>query len=145
MSQQQIKLTDLDLPQLAEVRRELDEELDHLTSSFGQLKQAQTKFRACIENVAEIKPANNSEPILVPLTSSLYIPGKLSDPDHVIVDVGTGYSVQKTRQQAGKHYSAKVDYIQENLVSLEEAIGAKRENMNYLVNVMESKLQRQTA
>ena len=35
--------------------------------------------------------------ILVPLTNSLYVPGKLSDPDHVIVDVGTGYYVQKVR------------------------------------------------
>jgi hypothetical protein len=38
--------------------------------------------------------------ILVPLTNSLYVPGKLSDPDHVIVDVGTGYYVQKVRHQA---------------------------------------------
>lgn len=35
--------------------------------------------------------------ILVPLTNSLYVPGKLSDPDHVIVDIGTGYYVQKVR------------------------------------------------
>lgn len=33
--------------------------------------------------------------ILVPLTNSLYVPGKLSDPDNVIVDVGTGYYVKK--------------------------------------------------
>lgn len=33
--------------------------------------------------------------ILVPLTNSLYVPGHLSDPDHVIVDVGTGYFVKK--------------------------------------------------
>jgi hypothetical protein len=36
--------------------------------------------------------------ILVPLTNSLYVPGKLSDPDHVIVDIGTGYYVQKVRE-----------------------------------------------
>ena len=33
--------------------------------------------------------------ILVPLTNSLYIPGKLSDTENVIIDVGTGYYVQK--------------------------------------------------
>jgi prefoldin alpha subunit len=33
--------------------------------------------------------------ILVPLTNSLYVPGKLSDPEYVIVDVGTGYFVKK--------------------------------------------------
>lgn len=33
--------------------------------------------------------------ILVPLTNSLYVPGKLADLEHVIVDVGTGYYVKK--------------------------------------------------
>ena len=35
--------------------------------------------------------------ILVPLTNSLYVPGKLRDVEHVIVDVGTGYYVKKVR------------------------------------------------
>lgn len=33
--------------------------------------------------------------ILVPLTNSLYVPGKLADLENVIVDVGTGYYVKK--------------------------------------------------
>ena len=36
------------------------QELSHLSNSFAQLKQAQAKFRACIENVAEVKPENKS-------------------------------------------------------------------------------------
>lgn len=33
--------------------------------------------------------------ILVPLTSSLYVPGKIRDPEHVVIDIGTGYYVKK--------------------------------------------------
>ena len=33
--------------------------------------------------------------VLVPLTNSLYVPGELSDVESVIVDVGTGYFVDK--------------------------------------------------
>jgi len=33
----------------------------------------------------------------VPLTSSLYVPGRLIDVENVLVDVGTGYYVQKVR------------------------------------------------
>ena len=36
--------------------------------------------------------------ILVPLTSSLYVPGTLADADNVIVDVGTGFYVEKVRR-----------------------------------------------
>ncbi|KAK7061192.1 Prefoldin subunit-domain-containing protein [Favolaschia claudopus] len=140
---QQVNITDLDLPQLADVRRQLEEELNHLTNSFTQLKQAQTKFKNCIENVGEIKPANKGKTILVPLTNSLYVPGKLSDPEHVIVDVGTGYFVQKTRPQAVKHYTAKVQYIQGNLETLQETISKKQDNVNSVINVMQAKLQQQ--
>ena len=100
--------------------------------------------------------------VLVPLTSSLYVPGKLNDVEHVIVDVGTGYYVKKvrtclysgssgprthptlqTRAQATKHYEAKVEYIRTNLEALQETIQKKQENMNYLINVLQMKLQQQ--
>lgn len=35
--------------------------------------------------------------ILVPLTTSLYVPGTLADKNKVIVDVGTGFYVEKVR------------------------------------------------
>ena len=78
--QQQVNVADLDLPQLADVRRQLEEvhllypkpiileinvytpqELQHLSNSFTQLKAAQAKFKACIENVREINPANKGK------------------------------------------------------------------------------------
>lgn len=33
--------------------------------------------------------------ILIPLTSSLYVPGRLTDVENVVIDVGTGYYVKK--------------------------------------------------
>ena len=38
-----------------------------------------------------------ADPILVPLTNSLYVPGELGDIEKVIVDVGTGYMIEKVR------------------------------------------------
>ncbi|KAG1869145.1 Prefoldin subunit-domain-containing protein [Suillus tomentosus] len=138
---QQINVADLDLQQLSDVRRQLEEELNHLTNSFAQLKQAQAKFKSCIENVREIKPQNKGTTILVPLTNSLYVPGHLSDAENVIVDVGTGYYVKKSRAQATKYYETKVEYIRTNLDTLQETIQKKQENMSYLINVMQAKLQ----
>ncbi|PPQ72810.1 hypothetical protein CVT26_003330 [Gymnopilus dilepis] len=162
MSQPQtINVTDLDIAQLSEVRKQLEEELTLLTNSFAQLKQAQAKFKACLENVKEVKPENKStfkicyyiptdyqdasdKTILVPLTNSLYVPGKLSDLEHVIVDVGTGYYVKKTRPQAVKHYTDKVEYIRKNVDSLEDTIQKKRDNMNYLTSILQQKIQAET-
>jgi len=41
--------------------------------------------------------------ILVPLTQSLYVPGTLADNKHVIVDVGTGYYVEKVKTHTYKN------------------------------------------
>jgi hypothetical protein len=37
--------------------------------------------------------------ILIPLTSSLYVPGRIKDTENVLVDVGTGYFVDKVLPQ----------------------------------------------
>lgn len=46
--------------------------------------------------------------ILVPLTDSLYVPGKLIDTKNVLVDIGTGYFVGKTTGQAQGFLDKKV-------------------------------------
>lgn len=70
-----------------------------MTSSFGQLKQAQNRFADCIESCKAVDASNKDKTILVPLTSSLYVPGKLANVEKVIVDIGTGYYVEKVRQE----------------------------------------------
>ncbi|KIY67822.1 Prefoldin alpha subunit [Cylindrobasidium torrendii FP15055 ss-10] len=144
-AQQQVNVGDLSLQQLSEVRKQLEEELGHLTTSFAQLKAAQVKFKSCIENVQELKrPSAKGNSILVPLTNSLYVPGKIRTSNSVLVDVGTGYYVEKSLSDASNHYSNKVEFLNGNLAKLDETISKKRENMSMLLNVMQSKLAAQT-
>ncbi|KAJ0352575.1 hypothetical protein KNSL1_002486 [Colletotrichum chrysophilum] len=91
-----INLETLDVQQLSQVKKQLEEELEHLTSSFAQLHSAQAKFRECLRCVKARPGSEEAErSVLVPLTNSLYVRGELSDPKHVIVDVGTGFYVEK--------------------------------------------------
>ncbi len=95
--QQQVDLTALTVQQLQEIRKQIDNELELLTQSFGQLRQAKLKFQECINSIdVTYKPKNQGKKILVPLTASLYVSGTIDlDPPTVIVDVGTGYFVEK--------------------------------------------------
>ncbi|TFK98341.1 Prefoldin alpha subunit, partial [Pterulicium gracile] len=138
--QQQVNITDLSVAQLAQVKKQLEDELTHLTNSFAQLKAAQTKFNGCIDNITEVKPESKGKTILVPLTASLYVPGKLTNPEHVIVDVGTGYYIQKTRPQALKYYRGKVDYLKKSIEGLQETIQKKQDNVQYIVSVLQNKI-----
>lgn len=46
-----VDLNSLTVDNLAAVKKQLDEELEHLTNSFTKLRQAQSKFRECITSV----------------------------------------------------------------------------------------------
>lgn len=39
--------------------------------------------------------STDKKEILVPLTNSLYVKGNISSPDRVLVDIGTGFYVEK--------------------------------------------------
>ncbi|KAF8130543.1 hypothetical protein EV363DRAFT_1296642 [Boletus edulis] len=135
-----IQVADLDIQQLAD-------ELNYLARSFAQLKQAQSKIKYCIESVGDIKPKNAtvSNPCMVnDMTVSLvlliYVPAKLSDTEHIIVDICTGYNVKscipavdrfQTRAEATGYYKAKVEFIHTNLETLSETIQKKQDNRNY--------------
>ncbi|KAL7411841.1 Prefoldin [Mrakia frigida] len=139
MASQQIAVQDLDFKQLSEVKKQLDDELEHLTNSFGQLKQAAAKFKACVNDVSEIDPKNTTQPILIPLTSSLYVPGKLTDLENVIIDVGTGYFVSKTRTEALKHYTSKTAFVRSNLEQLQATIEKKQQNLEMVIQLLVAK------
>lgn len=135
-----INLVDLPLSQLQKVKAQLEEEISHFTASYTKLKQAQTTFRDCYHNLNEISETNQDKVMLIPLTSSLYIAGKLRDVTKVIIDVGTGYYVEKSVSSARTFYDAKVTFIQGNLNSLQETVTSKQNNLEVLIDVMNYKI-----
>ncbi|KAE9377172.1 Prefoldin alpha subunit [Stipitochalara longipes BDJ] len=138
---QTIDLATLTTAQLSQVKKQLDDELEHLTNSFTQLRAAQAKFRECLRSIASgVTPKIEGKPILVPLTTSLYVPGTLADPDNVIVDVGTGFYVEKSTKDATKFYEAKVEELGANLKDLESIVQGKSNNLRVVEDVLRQKV-----
>ncbi|ESZ89811.1 hypothetical protein SBOR_9807 [Sclerotinia borealis F-4128] len=138
---QQIDLNTLTTPQLTQVKKQLDDELEHLTSSFQQLRAAQNKFRECLRSISTgVGEKVGSQPILVPLTTSLYVPGELADTENVIVDVGTGFYVEKSTKDATKFYEAKVEEIGANLKNLEIIVNNKSGSLRVVEDVLRQKV-----
>ncbi|CAB4438397.1 unnamed protein product [Rhizophagus irregularis] len=133
-----IELSDLDITQLVEIKKQLEEELAHLTASYEKLKQAQTRFQDCIDSVKTIKEGKDI--LLVPLTQSLYVPGELVDTDKVMVDVGTGYYVEKNSVDAINFYSDKVEYVKKNVETLRQTILTKQSNLRSTIDIMQYKI-----
>ena len=69
------------------------------------------RFQESGESMARMSPEAEGKDILVPLTGSMYVPGTLVEPEKVIVDVGTGYYVEKDISAAKDYFQRKVKFL----------------------------------
>ncbi|KAF9609719.1 hypothetical protein IFM89_018167 [Coptis chinensis] len=66
--------------------------------------------------------------MLVPLTASLYVPGTLDSADKVVVDIGTGYFVEKTMAEGKEYCECKMNLMKSNYDQLIE-VASKKKNI----------------
>jgi prefoldin alpha subunit len=125
-----VRLTDLPVQQLSQIKKQLDEEISHLTNSFQSLRAAQSRFKDCQKSIATgLISKNEDSSILVPLTASLYVPGRLADTEKVLVDIGTGFYVEKDKKQATEFYEKKIIELNANLTDLEKIVNQKSDSL----------------
>ncbi|KAI1435044.1 prefoldin [Xylaria sp. CBS 124048] len=141
-SNEQVNIDSLNAQQLTQVKSQLDQELEHLTSSFTQLQSAQVKFRDCLRCVQGGKSSalQENKSVLVPLTNSLYVSGTLTNTSHVLVDIGTGFYVEKSLKSAAEFYENKMTEVGGNLKELEAIVQAKSNNLRVVEQVLRQKM-----
>ena len=75
----------------------------------------------------------------------MYVPGKLSDPEKVMVDIGTGYYVEKDVAVAQEYFAKKVKYVTEQMEKVQMVGNEKNKIREAVMDVMEMKLHSQFA
>ncbi|CCE82353.1 Piso0_002076 [Millerozyma farinosa CBS 7064] len=134
-----IDLTQLQPQQILEIRKSTEQEISHFTQSLQALQSAQAKLRDCITSIEGVEKSNKTE-LLVPMTSSLYLPGKLVQKDEYLVDIGTGYYVGKSANDAKVVYQKKIDKLDEDAKKLKDILVQKNEIMNSINIVLRNKV-----
>lgn len=71
------------------------QELNVFQDSLQTLKIAKSKFAGSKDALEQISEDWKEKEILVPLTGSMYVPGIINHIDKFVIDVGTGYYVEK--------------------------------------------------
>ena len=66
---------------------------------------------------------------MVPLTSSLYVPGRMEDNQNVLVEVGAGYFIEESTPKARAYCERKMKLINKNAQKASEVIQIKRLQM----------------
>ncbi|GEQ68282.1 hypothetical protein JCM33374_g1949 [Metschnikowia sp. JCM 33374] len=129
MSQRTVDLGQLQPQQLVEIRKSTEQEIQHFTQSLQALQTAQTKLQDCISTIDNMDASDNPA-VLVPMTSSLYLPGKTTAKGRYLVDIGTGYFVEKSSAEAKSVYRKKHAKLDGDSKKLKDILVQKNTLMN---------------
>ncbi|EDV28325.1 Prefoldin subunit 5 [Trichoplax sp. H2] len=141
-----IDLAQLPIPQLEQLKSQLDEEVQMFTSSVNQLQLVQQKFVESSECVKKLSVDQyEAKEILVPMTDSLYVPGVLNNAHSLLVDIGTGYFADKNIKEGIEYFERKVKFVQEQLEKLQKLVMEKFNLRQAVIEHMQIKIEQHLA
>lgn len=108
--------------------------------SLQTLKIAKTKFDGSKDALEQISDDWTNKEILVPLTGSMYVKGVVNNIDKFIIDIGTGYYVEKDITTSKDYFKRKVDYVQEQMDKIDMLGRQKSKVLNAIIDVIEMKV-----
>ena len=105
MDKKKAEITIETLPpqQLVEMQKQLEQDIQVLRQSYQGMKLAGSKFIESKSVVKSLATEVDDKEIMIPLTSSLYVPGKICDKDKVIVEVGAGYFIEMNLEKSNAY------------------------------------------
>lgn len=132
---------DLSLEQLSSLRAQNEEELVELSRQMEALHGARGRYGSARGALDQLQAAPEDGRLLVPLNSSLYVPGRTLQPSKVIVELGTGYYCEKSAPEARELIDRKVALLNKSIETIESVGNTKRRNLDQLAMVMNYKIQ----
>ena len=135
-----VDLTQVPPEQLQMFKQQLEQEVDRFGQYLGQLQVARQQFMASGRAIEDMSKAPSGSQVLVPLSESLYIPGKVVDTEKYLVDIGTGYLVEKTAKEGIDYANRKTTTLVNSMEKIASILQEKRNNLNAVNNVLRQKI-----
>ena len=135
-----INLDQLSLEELNQLKQQEEARLEALGTRYATLRAAAARLSASMSAVSEITPSTEGKEVLVPLTESVYVPGKIREPNKLLVDIGTGFYVEKTAKETTGFLDRKLKIVDANSDNITKAVASTRQNIESLAMAMQGKL-----
>lgn len=135
-----IDLDTMSLDQLNQLKQQEEGRLQALTSRYSQLRTAAARLNAANMAVSEFSPALEGKQVMVPLTASLYVPGKIKDPNKLMVELGTGFFCEKTAKETTAFLDRKLKIVDANSENATQVIQVTRRNLDAVAMAMQGKM-----
>lgn len=130
----------LSFEQLNQVKQSIEEEMQGLQGAIQQLNVSRNKLNVSKTSLERLQKTPEGTRMLVPITGSLYVPGEVAPLDSVLVDVGTGYYIEKSVEEAQSFLGRKIGLIESQGTNVQKAMAVKQQNLQGTTNVMNQKL-----
>lgn len=137
--QQTLDLAKLTPAQLESLHAQLSSELNMFTSSMIQLQQTASRFASAGQSVESLKEYKEGQRMMIPLTESLYCPGELSSPDRVLLEIGTGYYVERDVEAGIGYCRGKVMGIKEQVAELSRVLQQRQQILMRVEGMLQEK------
>jgi len=146
-----INIDAMSLDQLNSFKQQEESRLEQLTAQYHQLRAVSARLSSARSSLAAI-PANNGNSggggggggegreIMVPLTESLYAPGRIVDPNKILVELGAGFFVEKSSKDAIKVLERKGRVVDANSDNVMRAAEATSRNAQAIEGAMQGKM-----
>ena len=140
---QPVDLAQLPVPQLNQLRTQFEEEEQMLTQSLAQLKGVQSRFIESKDSILKLSTKKVGKDVMVPLTSSMYVPGQLADTEKVLIDIGTGYHVKMSVEEAKGYCERITEYITKKMEIVQKNLIEKDKLRQVTTEILQLKIQAQ--
>ncbi|KAF9682015.1 hypothetical protein SADUNF_Sadunf05G0063400 [Salix dunnii] len=127
----------MSVEQLKALKEQIDLEVNLLQDSLNNIKTATGRLEITATSLHDLSLRKK---MLVPLTASLYVPGTLDDADKILVDIGTGYFVEKTMNEGKDYCERKISLLKSNFDQLIELATKKKTVADEAGAILQAKL-----
>jgi prefoldin alpha subunit len=136
-----INLMMLSPPQLQQLRQQVEQELQFYQEAIVSLKDIQVKMTDAANCIRQLNPEKKD--LLVPVTGSMFVRGEVEDCQNVLIDIGTGYYVEKSLEDALDYFKRKVEFLSTQIEKVQQ-VGREKSNVRAaIIEVLEGKMQAQ--
>ena len=125
----EIPIEKLSIEQLNYVGQQIEKDIKSYSQYYSSLRAVNNKYLDNKEYIKLLKEYKDKE-ILVPMTSSLYIPGKCADVKKVTIEIGANFFVETTIEKAEKFCDRKIESLKKNMDEIDKIIQEKNEQLN---------------
>ncbi|XP_020598437.1 probable prefoldin subunit 5 [Phalaenopsis equestris] len=138
-----IRVSDIEnmsVDQLRVLKEQSDLEVNLLQDSLNKIRSAATRLEIASTALHDLSLRPQGKKMLVPLTASLYVPGTLDDAEKVLVDVGTGYFIEKTMKEGKNYCERKINLLKANFEEILEMATKKKSVADEVGLILQAKL-----